>query len=93
MATIKVRKVRNALTKKGFVEDRSKDHIYFFYRPDDKKHSIHTKISHGEVDIDDSLIRFMAKQIKLDRDEFLKFVMCTLSKDEYIGKMQEREIL
>lgn len=82
-----VRIVRKALTKKGFVEDASGDHRIFIFYHDGKKTSINTRISHGEKELRDGLLSIMARQMRLKRCDFDKFVECTLSYEEYTAKM------
>ena len=83
MTTIKARDVKANLPKKGFVEDRSRDHINYWYQPEGKKTVIKTKISHSANDIGDSLIGKMSRQTHLDKQQFLDLVNCPLSKEDY----------
>lgn len=81
------RKFAATVQKKGFLEVRNRDHVVFVFtdaggKPDAK---IQTKVSHGAGnDISDSLLVFMAKQMKLGRKaELEKFVECSISEEEY----------
>lgn len=81
------RKFAAAAQKKGFLEVRNRDHVVFVFtdsagKPDSK---IQTKMSHGAGnDISDSLLAFMAKQMRLGRKaELEKFVECSISETEY----------
>ena len=83
MATLKTREIRSSLLKKGFVA-RNNDHEYFQLVVDGKGTQIKTHISHGEIEIDDSLISRMGKQTYLSKSEFMDLVNCPLSKEAYI---------
>ncbi len=84
-------KARKALNKKGFTE-RSGDHIYFEYFHNNKL-ILHTKISHNGQDINNYLIGQMKNQCKLEKDEFLALINCTLSKEGYEKKLQDQGLL
>jgi len=85
MSTFKTREVSAALQRKGF-ELRDSHHSMFHLRVDGKDVGIHTKISHGERDIDDTLAGLMRKQMKLStRKEFALFVECPMTFNEYLG--------
>lgn len=75
--------------KKGFVEDRSRDHSYYWLVVDGKETGIKTKISHGETECRDKLLGFMATQVQLSRKDFLNLVDCTLGKESYHNLLRE----
>ncbi|MFT0899509.1 hypothetical protein [Candidatus Methanoprimaticola sp. MG2] len=54
------------------------------------KTRIRTKISHGEREIGDPLILKMARQLKLDKREFLELVDCNLSGNAYLQMMMDK---
>lgn len=89
MASLKTRDIRAALTTKGFIEDPSRDHIWLNYVPEGKKTRIRTKISHGKDSIGDPLISAMAKQTKINKNDFVDLVSCTLSGKEYYDKVKK----
>ena len=60
------REVASALLAKGFLK-KENDHSFFTLWVDGKKTIIHTKISHGEKEIGDSLLGTMARQLGLTR--------------------------
>lgn len=91
---IEKRKLRRILLQLGFVEDRSKDHVYF--------HFIHegqivarTKISHGgKKDIDKRLLRHILRdQIFLTSSEFRTAIEGELSKEDYIAILTRKDLL
>ena len=90
MANMKVRNIKTALLKKGFVESPYRDHHFYTFFYQGTKTSIRTKISHGETDIDDGLISAMAKQVHLNKPDFAQLVECPLSEEEYIIRLIEK---
>jgi hypothetical protein len=80
---LKARDVKKSLKAKGFGEE-NRDHFYYFFVYNGKKSPIHTKISHGETDIDDRNCASMARQIKLTNPQFKNFVDCCLTKEAYL---------
>jgi hypothetical protein len=79
------RKVYNALLKKRLVipTGQSDSHKYLVYDIGEYRMAM-TMISHGpDHDLSASRIKDMARQCGLSRDQFLAFVNCTLSAEEY----------
>ena len=86
MASLEKSDVMDALTKKGYREESgAKDHHYFVYYHDGKKTLIKTKTSRSPKvrTLDDSMVCKMAHQCHLAKNDFVKFVRCTLTGDEY----------
>ncbi|MDO5845262.1 MAG: hypothetical protein Q4Q53_08995 [Methanocorpusculum sp.] len=80
------RKFSSAAVKKGFSENRRKDHIVFILSDEDGDNTrIHTKISHGGGDdISDSLVSKMYKELCFPtKEDFRRFVECKLSENDY----------
>ena len=70
MAVLDASKVKRSLKKKGFVEENG-DHYFYHYLSDcGKKTKAWTKVSHGATDIKDPLIKKMAMQTQLTKEEF-----------------------
>ncbi|MDN5846879.1 MAG: hypothetical protein L0H53_11465 [Candidatus Nitrosocosmicus sp.] len=82
MTVLKTRDISTSLIKKGF-KTRDGDHTYFILYIQDRKTSIYTKISHGRREIDDSLIKRMAGQIRLEKNQFLKLIECAIDHEKY----------
>jgi len=82
MATLKIRDIKAALARKGFVS-RDGDHEYFIFHCDGKKTSVMTKFSRSATEADDWLQSQVAKQIKLSKAQFIRFVECAMSANEY----------
>lgn len=72
------------LLKKGFEDAKSKsdDHkwLELFH---EGMLVLHTKISHGEKDLGDFLIKQMSSQCKLTKSDFMNLANCPLSKEKY----------
>jgi len=76
------------LKKKGVI-DAPGDHK-FLHLYHEGRFVLSTKISHGGAhDLDDFLIRKMATQCKLTKEDFLNLANCPLSKEEYITRLIE----
>ena len=77
--------VSKGLRGKGFVEDKSRDHIYYTYRNlSGAITAIHTKVSHGSgKGISVNLIGQMARQCRLTIQDFRELVDCSLSRQDY----------
>jgi hypothetical protein len=83
------------LKKKGFVDSisRSDDHKYLEYCIAGKMIA-YTKVSHGSgKDLDDYLVRQMASQCKLTKQQFCDLANCPLSAEEYLKILKEKGLL
>lgn len=89
------KKAYKNLKRKGFVDsvNHSKDHKYLeFYHKE--KMVLYTKVSHGSKnEIDNHLIKQMASQCKLSKQEFADLVNCPMSSEKYIEILGEKDIL
>ena len=86
MSSLDARTVKASLIKKGFAV-REGDHTFFTLLKDGAKTSIRTKVSHGEVEIGEPLIRKMSAQVHLSKADFLDLIRCPLSKEAYLEKV------
>lgn len=93
MSTLKANKISGNLEKKGFKKETKHDHYKFYFYIDGKKTSINTKISLGENEIGEPLIKKMSDQMKLNKLQFIDFVSCTISKEEYTCILKEKGFL
>ncbi len=91
MGTRKNRNIQNALIRKGFQQHNSKDIKLTLYH-NGKKTRIVTWVSHGTKEISDKLIGIMARQLKIEKNEFENLVDCTLSEQGLIDLYNKREI-
>jgi len=78
--------VSYALTHKGFSAETGHHVMYWFY-VDGRKTSIRTRISHGASEIGNRLISCMVREMRISKADFLRFVNCEMSGDEYRTKM------
>lgn len=85
MSSLDPKKTYSNLKKKGFIDsiNKSVDHkrVDFFHND---KYVLSTKISHGNNDIDNYLIKQMSVQCHLDKREFIDLAKCPLTKEEFI---------
>ena len=81
------RKVKAALKKKGFDEERDKDHICFYHcwKSSGIRSGIWTRVSHGSrpKDLPKWLVSEMSRQMELQTKELKRFVDCGMSREEY----------
>lgn len=83
------------LKKKGFTHAKYKsvDHKYLEFIHNGVLIT-HTKVSHGgKKDIDDSLIKQMAHQCKLDKKNFVDFATCKINKEGYVKLLKEADVI
>ena len=79
---IDAKRLRRALTAKGF-EEMPGDHHFYVLVVDKKRTRIRTKVSHGEKSIGKALASVVARQMRISRAELDAFVACTLSGSDY----------
>lgn len=86
------RKVEEALLKKGF-EDKEGDHHFFIYHTlQGKKSSIRTKTSHTPKmkELNDGILALMAKQCRLNKQDFINLIDCPLSREQYEVRLKDK---
>ena len=86
MSTHKTRTIKTSLLHKGF-KQKNTDHEYFWLYVEGRKTSVRTRISFGVNEYDDSLLGFMARQLKLQRRELDDFISCPLTKEKYLEQL------
>ena len=91
MTVIKTRVIESALTSKGFRVSQT-DHKYYYFYVEGKRTNIWTKISHGLDEYGDDLLRLMKKQLKLEKQELVEFISCSLSEAEYRNQLVRKGI-
>lgn len=94
MAVLDAKKTYRNLKSKGFIDapNKSDDHKYLEFYYEDRL-VLYTKISHGEKDLGDFLIKQMSHQCKLSKSEFMDLANCPLSEDEYLKILKDKEFL
>jgi predicted RNA binding protein YcfA (HicA-like mRNA interferase family) len=85
--------VERSLLVKGFQKSNGDHHYFHYYSKAGKKTRVFTKTSHGSREIDDGLLRFMAKQVKLTKADFDDLIDCPLDRDSYEKKLIEQAVI
>lgn len=84
MSVVQSRDVDRALLKKGFRREDRGDRFYYLYAGG-RKREIFTFMSHtSNMDLGDSLIGKMSKQLCLTKRQFLELVKCTMTGEAYL---------
>ena len=91
MPVLDAKKTYQNLLSKGF-KATAGDHKYLEYCFNDKV-IFHTKISHGEKDLQDFHIGMMKRQCKLEKNEFLDLANCPLSAESYFEILKKNGII
>ena len=92
--TLAKKDVQSSLLKKGFHQSEG-DHIFFHYqRLNGTKTKIKTKYSHGKPNyIGLVLIQKMSQQCKLNKDDFVLMISCSIDQAKYESILIEKGIL
>lgn len=93
MTVFKSRKVVSSLKRKGFIEEPGDHMTYTLCDENGQLTSIWTKVSHNGQDIDRYLIKQMSRQTRLSKEDFEDLINCPLSKEMYIKKLKEKDLL
>lgn len=83
---LKTKDVNKALLLKGFRITENDHHRFLFYL-DGRKTSVHTKTSHSHSEIGRDLIARMARQMRLSKNDFVRFVDCQMTEEDYRTKL------
>jgi len=89
VSEIRVSRIVSALLSKGF-ETYQGHHAMYRLVVEGKTTSIRTRISHGQRRADDWLLRQIAKQLHLSKQELMRFIDCAMGAGEYRSLMTER---
>ncbi|HMT72271.1 MAG TPA: hypothetical protein PKA77_02305 [Chitinophagaceae bacterium] len=91
MPVLDAKKTYQNLLSKGFTAAKG-DHKFleFFFNG---KFILHTKISHGEKELQDFHIGMMKRQCKLEKKEFIDLANCPLSADQYLQILKSNGII
>jgi hypothetical protein len=85
-----------SLQAKGFVRDKSADHLYFFHIFQGQETGIKTYVSHSKKyrDIGPDILESMRRQLKLtNRRQAIDLLQCPMSGQEYIDFLISEGIL
>ena len=81
--------IEAGLERKGFLRS-NRDHRYFILYVDGKKEGT-TFLSHGKnKDVGASLLNAMAKELGLNKKDFVDLIRCPLSTENYLAIKKER---
>jgi hypothetical protein len=91
MAVLDAKKTHQSLLNKGFVSGKG-DHKFLelYYNG---KFILHTKISHGEKELESFHIGMMSRQCKLDKKNFIDLANCPLSADKYLEILKTNGVI
>ena len=89
---LKAKDVEKALLKKGFRKD-NKDHRRFRLWVDGVMRKVNTMTSHNSQEIGHNLQTMMAMQMYLTKNEFLIFVSCQMTEQDYIERLKAKDII
>lgn len=87
-------KIRRGLLAKGFVEvTKKKDHDFYYLHVEGRKTSVFTRLSRGtdSKDYSDALVSKVHRQIGLTKQEFLTYLDCSLTLDNYLGRLHQQK--
>lgn len=94
MSALDPNKTYRNLKKKGFIDSiRKSDDHRFLELYHNGKYVLHTKLSHGNKDLDDYLIKQMSLQCKLSKNEFIDLACCPLSKSTFLKILKDKDLL
>ena len=90
----KHRDIRSGLEAKGFTVDEQRRHIALVYEDlEGRTTTARTLLSHGASgnEIGDNLLGRMARQVGLDRSNFLRLIDCPMSREEFDTVISKRD--
>jgi hypothetical protein len=86
---LKQDEVEAGIKRKGFSQN-NRDHRYYVLYVNGKKEGT-TFLSHGKnQDIGPSLLNAMTKELGVSAEDFIDFVKCPLTTEDYLRKRKER---
>jgi hypothetical protein len=91
MPVLDAKKTYQNLLNKGFKAAKG-DHKYLEYHFNGRI-IFHTKISHGEKELQDFHIGMMKRQCKLEKNEFIDLANCPLSATDYLEILKRNGII
>lgn len=89
MAVFKVRKVKRALISKLQAEEEYRTHFTYRVFDNDDTFLGETYISHGETEIGDPLLGYMAKQLNIGLALWRDIIRCPKGRAEYIREAKQ----
>jgi hypothetical protein len=91
---MKIRKIKSALTGKGFEKSEGSNHEIYSLKVDGKV-AVSTMMSRGSShkEISKKLLSKMAKQLYMSNKQFLDYLDCTYSYEDYYTYIKENYLL
>ena len=96
ISPVPTRLLSRALRKKGFLENKKADHVFYYLCYEGKRYPVRTKISHGRSgsECDKNLLSKIKRQLRLDSiEELLDFIDCPLSEEGYIAILKQKNVI
>ncbi len=95
MSPIDAKKTLKNLKSKGFASAKSKsvDHNWIEFWYNGKLTRVKTKLSHGEKELNDYLIKCMSDQTYLSKNEFRDLALCPMSQEKYETILKSKGII
>jgi hypothetical protein len=94
---IERREAESSLRSKGFVEERDRDHRFFFHEYNGKRTGPYAKTSHGikgHKTCYDGILKRMKMTLKLTNTEELRDLLkCPMSGEQYNQILRQRGLL
>ncbi len=89
------RKIEQALLKKGFENEEGDHHFFIYHTLQGKKSTIKTKTSHTPKmkELNDGILAQMAKQCRLNKQDFTNLIDCPLSREQYEVCLTEKGMI
>lgn len=86
--------IRSGLLAKGFREKKGGDHHRLVYYDGERQTPIRTKISHGNKDYGDNLLKLVQKQVCLPKkSDLLNLVDCPMDERTYRAVLVRQGVL
>lgn len=93
MKVISKAKLRQLLLALGFEEERSKHHVFFYFRHKGRI-VCYTKISHGSgKDIGQPLLSEIRRQLHMPPDAWKRFLEGGLTRDKYLSILRRQRLI
>lgn len=86
--------IKIALEKKGFINPHSKKHHYMVFIYNGQKTEAHTSLNMRLREVPKKgMLNTIASQIYLSKKEFLNFIECPLTMEDYIEILRKEGII
>ncbi len=85
---------RRAFKRKGFIEDKKRDHCYYYLIIDSKRSHIYTKISHtNKKDISRYILSKMARDLYVNNNFLTDFINCDKLHEDLVDQLRDQGII